>query len=336
MIFRYSFFILFFSLLFLSCKNDPLNIDASHVKVDVKFTNIDSALFYNDSSSLIQAHHSFKKEIENIYAYEIGHVLKIGDVEDSAFFNSIQQFRADSSIQQLEQSILEQMNALKAKENDVKNGFSHLKYHFPQGKIPHHIAYLNALFTTAIFCTEEEIGVGVEWYLGKENQIVQQLNNQYFFDWMKEAMNEQFYERDVLTGWIETHYIDPVNGNLAENFVRWGKILYLTEASFPDKEKSIILRYSPESYNWALDNEEEFWSYLVKEKLLFKIDEKTTRNMIKEGPFTPGLPNQDAPDRLGQFIGWRMVHQYMKKNEISLEELVKVSYNDILQAYEID
>lgn len=336
MILRYSFFILFFSQFLFSCDNEPLNIDASKIKVDVKFTNIDSALFYNDSSALILAHHSCKKEMENIYAYEIGHVLKIGNVEDSVFYNSIQQFRADSSIQQLEQSILTLMPELEKKEKDLIDGFKHLKFHFPNGVQPKNIVYLNALFTTGVFCTEEEIGVGVEWYLGKENKIVQQLNTQFFFDWMKNAMDIRYYERDVLTGWIETHYIESVEGSLAENFIRWGKILYLTEAAYPKKEKSIILRYTKEDYQWALDNEEQFWEYLVKEKLLFKSDEKTTRNMMNEGPFTPGLPNQEAPDRLGQFIGWRMVHQYMKKNEVSLEELIQKDYNEILQSYEID
>ncbi len=336
MILRKTLLILFGFTLFLSCENNPLDVDTSNIKVEINFVNIDSLLFYTDSAELIQAHHFLKKEVKNIYDYEIGHVLKVGDVVDSAFYNSMLQFRADSSIQDLEKSISLLIPTLKQKESELIGGFKHLKYHFPNGVIPKNITYLNALFTTAIFCTEEEIGVGAEWYLGKENKIVQQLNTQYFFKWMKNVMDVRYYERDVLTGWIETHYVEPVDGNLAENFIRWGKVLYLTESAFPDKDKSIILRYSIDNFQWAMDNEEQFWEYLVKEKLLFKTDEKTTRNMINEGPFTPGLPNQEAPDRLGQFIGWRMVHQYMKKNEVSLEELINVTYNDILQAYEID
>ncbi len=336
MVLRKFLFILFGSTLLLSCENNPLAVDASNIEVDINFVNVDSVLFNSDSIGLIQSHHLFKKELKNIYDYEIGHVLRIGDVVDSAFYNSIQQFRADSSIQELEVSISLLLPSLKKKENVIVQGFKRLKYHFRNGIFPKNIAYLNALFTTAVFCTEDEIGVGVEWYLGKENKIVQQLNTQYFFDWMKNVMDIRYYERDVLTGWISTHYIEEIDGNLAENFVRWGKVLYLTEAAFPEKDKSIILRYSDEDFQWAIDNEEQFWEYLVKEKLLFKTNEQTIRNMINEGPFTPGLPNQDAPDRLGQFLGWRMVHQYMKKNEISLEELVRKNYNEILQSYEID
>ncbi len=336
MIQRNTFLLVFLFALFLSCENNPLDIDSSGVKVEIDFVNIDSSLFYTDSFALISAHHSFKEAMENIYAYEIGYVLKIGQVEDSAFYNSIQKFKADTSIQELEKSIANLLPDLKEKEKEIKEGFANLKYHFKEGILPKKIAYLNSLFTTAVFCTENEIGIGVEWYLGKENKIVQQLNPQFFFDWMKEAMNQRYYARDVLTGWIETHYVDEVDGSLAEQIIRWGKVLYLAEASFPKKEKSIILRYSEEDYQWALDNEEEFWAYLVKEKLLFTNEEKTIRNMISEGPFTPGLPNQEAPDRLGQFLGWRMVHLYMKKKEPSLQELIQTDYNTILQSYEVD
>ncbi len=319
-----------------ACTNNPLIIDTSNSQVKLSFENVDETLYYTDSLELMKKHHYYKNELKNIYDYEIGHVLRIGQVEDSAFYNSIILFREDTSIQTLERRIKTIFPLLKEKEDVINEGFSHLKFYFNNGKQPNKIAYLNALFTSAIFCTEDEIGIGMEWYLGDTTDVVQQLNPQYYYDWMKEAMNIRFYERDVLTGWIETHYVDPVKGNLAENMVRWGKVLYLVEAAFPEIDPSIILRYSKEDYNWALNNEESFWKYLVDEKLLFKIDERTTRNMISEGPFTPGLPNQEAPDRFGQFLGWRMIHQYMKKNDVSVAEIVVADYSEIIQDYEVE
>ena len=57
--------------------------------------------------------------------------------------------------------------------------------------------------------------------------------------------------------------------------------------------------------------------------------------MLNEGPFTIGLP-EESPDRLGQYLGWKIVHDYMSKKDISLEELIKTPYNNILQEYEIE
>ena len=60
-----------------------------------------------------------------------------------------------------------------------------------------------------------------------------------------------------------------------------------------------------------------------------------TDNLLNEGPFTPGLP-QKGPDRLGQFLGWRMVRKYMEVKDITVEELMNVPYTEIIVEYEID
>jgi uncharacterized protein YjaZ len=75
-----------------------------------------------------------------------------------------------------------------------------------------------------------------------------------------------------------------------------------------------------------------FWKYLVENELLFKTDEKTRSNFLNDGPFTSGLSN-NSPDRLGQFLAWRIVHQYMENHDISIAELNKKSYNELLQNY---
>ena len=336
MISRNISFSLFLILLLSGCTSNPLDISIDGIKSDIEFVNVDEGLFYSDSVWLIKNHQNYKKEIKDIYDYEIGHCLQIGNVNDSVFYTSLMAFRNDTSIQKLEGYIQKEFKSKAEIELKIKDGFSHLKYHFPKGKQPQKIVYLNALFNSGVFCTEKEIGIGLERFLGEKNEIVQQLNPQYYFDWMKSAMDKKYIERDVLAGWISTHYVDDVNGALAEYIVRAGKIMYLTEAAFPDENPELILRYSKEDYDWALKNEYAFWKYLVDENLLFKKDERTTMNMINEGPFTPGLPDQDSPDRLGQFIGWRMIHSYMEQNDITLEELLKLPYNEILQAYEID
>lgn len=332
---KISFAFLLF-LLLVGCTRNPLDVDITDISVEMDFLNVDSTLFYADSATLIESHHKFKKEIEEMYAYEIGYCLRIGDVHDSAFYNSIMQFRADTMIEKLETGIQRRFTNKTGLNRRITEGFRHLKYHFPDGKMPNHIVYINSLFNSGVFCTEKEIGIGLERFLGDSNEVVRQLNPAYYFDWMKKAMDARYLERDVLMGWISTHYLEEVDGTLAEHMVHAGKVLYLTEAAFPNEDPAIILRYSTEDYEWALDNEYPFWKYLADEKLLFKVDEKTTANMMNEGPFTPGLPDQEGPDRLGQFIGWRMIHSYMEQYDVSLKELIELPYTEILQAYEID
>ena len=152
-------------------------------------------------------------------------------------------------------------------------------------------------------------------------------------------MDNQYLERDAMGSWILTHYVDEPEGDaLIEYIIYWGKILYLIEACYPEDDERIILRYTKDDYQWALDNEASFWNYLMDQKLLFKADERTRVNLLKEGPFTPGLPEdtENSPDRLGQFLGWRMVHQYMEDSDTSVKGLVDVDYKEIYQGYETE
>lgn len=323
------------ALLLMSCQRNPLDVDASEVKVDIGFVNMDSAFVSSDRQRLLTLHHMFLTELSEIYEYELGYCLRMGDASDTTFLNSMDQFLNDPYVSRLEKRISEKFKDMGQKRKEIREGFKYLKYHFPEGKQPDNIVFMNAFFASSAFSTEKQIGIGLERYLGGNTDVIKELPYQDFPEWEKERMEEKYLSRDALCSWIMTHYVEEVDGNLAENIVRWGKILYLTQAVYPKSEPALILRYSEEDYKWAVDNEYSLWKYLVDEKLLFKIDELNTKNLLGDGPFTPGLPEK-GPDRLGQFLGYRMVLKYMEIKDITLEELVKTSYTDILVEYEID
>ena len=316
------------------CKSDPLAIDVSDTKLELKYYNFDELLWNADSIQLLKGHNEMKKVAKELYDYQLGYCLRIGDVNDSLFYESIQAFRKDSFIQILEERIQTQFDDFTTLEDHITTGFKHLKKQLPEAPMPEHIVFMNSLFASNAFSTETGVGIGMERYLGAKTDVIQKLGDP-IYGWVKEGMEVTYLERDAAASWIMTHIIPEAEGTLSENMVRWGKILYLTEAAYPEMDPNRIMRYTKEDYDWAIENEYAFWKYLVDEDLLFKIDERTTNNMLGDGPFTPGLPEK-GPDRLGQFLGWRMVQNYMKKNDIKVADMVALPYNEILQAYEIE
>lgn len=317
------------------CNRNPLDVDASNVKLKIGFINMDSILFHSNSADLITAHKEFKKSMPEIYDYELGYCLHIGDVDDTTFVNSMQLFYADPYIARLEKRIQEKFPSLENQKNEIKLGFKHLKFHIPSGKIPEQVVFMNSFFASNAFSTEKQIGIGLERYLGKQTDVIQELPPDQFYEWIREGMDAEFVTRDALCSWIMTHYVDEVDGNLTENIIRWGKILYLTQAAFPDASAAWIMRYSEEKYQWAMDNEYEIWKYLADQKMLFKIDDRNKMNLLNEGPYTVGLP-ENGPDRLGQFIGFRMLQKYMEIKKVSVEQLIQTPYTEILVEYQID
>jgi hypothetical protein len=332
------FSVLILSFIFLRCSSDPLDVDASDVDLTINFRKVHSKLYHADSMELIKVHSKYKKEITEIYNYYLGRCMEFTeDMPDSSFAKQMIFLQSDPIMKDFEIAIEKKFHSLNSVEAKIVDGFKHLKYHLPRAKMPSDIIFINSRFQSNVFCSEKEISIGLERYLGGNSTVIQKyLDPREFYNWIKEGMDARFIERDALAGWISTHVVENKEGNLAERMIFWGKVLYYTKAAFPEMEEHLIMRYKKSGWDWAVGNERDFWEYLVKEKALFASDELQIANMIKEGPTTSGLPEKGGPDRMGQFIGYRMVRHYMKEKEIVVAKLAKVPYNSILQEYKIE
>lgn len=325
-------------LLLSACAGDPLDIDTSGVDVRIRYTNLDSLMQHTDEELLIGKLFDQRVRTQDVIDYELGYCLRVGGVMDTALAANLHAFRNDPYVKRLEKRIDEQFRDLPQRHQKMIEGFRHIKAHLPNAALPKEIVYMNSYFASSAFCTENEIAIGLERYLGAKTDVIQELPTQEFFPWIKEKMDPQYIERDAVAAWIMTNIVkesdeDASTQNI-EEIIRWGKILYLTEAAFPDQPKHWIMRYSEKDYQWALDNERSFWEFLVKEKMLFINDEQIRANILNDAPFTAGLPEK-APDRLGQFLGWRILQSYMEQYDVTLQELMALPYTELLQEYEI-
>ncbi len=319
-----------------ACSHDALDVDTSGVKVDIDYRNLDSLIVHTEKNRLQAAILEWRVDIPEIIDYELGYCLQVGQVTDTGMVENVDRFRNDAYIVRLEKRIKETFPDLSKKQENITEGFKHLKAHLPEVKLPEHIIFMNSFFASGAFCTENDMAIGLERYLGGTTDVIKELPSQEFPEWIKKAMAPQYLERDALAAWIMTHVIPELEGsNNISQIIRWGKIIYLTEAAFPEMEKHLIMRYSATEYQWALDNERDFWQYLVDQKLLFETDENVQSNLLREAPFTAGLPEK-GPDRLGQFLGWRIVQSYMEQYDITVEELLKLPYPVLLSEYEIE
>lgn len=318
-----------------ACGHDPLDIDTADVSVQIGYANLDSMIVHTDTLRLLDVLMNQRIKTEQVVDYELGYCLGIGTVADPALVSTLQLFKTEPYIVRVEKRIHERFPSPTQQHKAITEGFRRVKAHFPDAKLPKNVVFLNSYFKTGAFATDEDLAIGLEWYLGAKTDVIAELPSQEFFEWMKEGMDRRYLERDALASWLMTHIVEALaDPNNIEAMIYWGKILYLTEAAFPELPKSVIARYSELDYKWAIENERLFWNYLVEHDLLFGRDERDQRNFLSEGPFTPGLPEK-APDRFGQFLGWRIIQSYMEQYELTLSELMKLPYSELLQEYEI-
>ena len=330
----YSVLFLIVGLLF-SCGRDPLKVDTSGVDVQIEFVQLDAQIWSTPAADLPALRSKLANQLGEINDYHFGYILSIGRVSDTAFVNAVEAYKSDEAIKKMQREVELNFADLSKEQNQLKEAFTRVYAMHDAWGYPKQIVWHNSLFQASVFCTETQLAIGMERYLGVSSPTVKSLPSEPFYDWIKAKFDRQFMIRDAVFNWFLTNVVDTEEGVLAERMINYGKALLLTEAALPEIEKHIIARYSADEYKWAIDNEGSFWKFLVDTKGLFKSDEKAAASYFNDAPFTSGLPEK-APDRLGQFLGWRMVQQYVKKNKVEWEDLLTIPYNKILQNYKID
>ncbi|MBI2258540.1 MAG: hypothetical protein HYU67_06530 [Flavobacteriia bacterium] len=327
-------FLISLSIIVNSCTKNPLDVVPQNKKLPISFIRLDSIIRNSNKEEIKKFLFKIQIKHQEIIQYQLQYCLGIGSIIDSSTLNGIELFKKDPYISRLENVIQKNFSSLNEIQKKVKNGFLYLNYHFPESSLPQSIFFINSFFSSNVYVGEKDIAIGLERYLGPNEQVIKELPSKEFHSWIKNRMLRIYLERDVLSAWILTHLVKEDNEHFASQMIRWGKIHYFTEASFPAMEKELILRYTKEQFVWCEKNEKEIWKHLVKYNLLFSKNVRDISNFMNDAPFTSGL-DKNSPDRVGQYLGWKIIHSFMKQHpKTPLKKLLKLPFNEIMKNYE--
>ena len=118
-------------------------------------------------------------------------------------------------------------------------------------------------------------------------------------------------------------------GTLLDEVVYQGKILCIVDKLLPGVDERQKLFYDEAQWRWCKDNEAALWHHWMKEQLLYETDLNRTKHYINDGP--GNLAFQDAPPRLAQYIGWRIVSRYLQRVPADDPELWTRPAQDVLR-----
>lgn len=334
---KFYFFLVTIIIFLNSCSRNPFEIQTDGVAVNLNFVNLDSLINVSDSTNLVDRIYKQKEFDYDALIYFLSYCLNTGDQLDSATLSNLMKFKQDPFVKRLESEIALELYPKMGKLNqDIMSAFTRLKVFVPASELPKTITYMNSMYQASAIATMEGVAVGLDRYLGEESPALKEVPRDYIYQWERERMLDKYLVRDVLLSWLSSKYLDSGSGSdrsIAEEMVLWGKVLYLAEGCLNVKDPGVALRYSPIQLSWANEHHANFWSHLTENKLLFSKEVKLKMNYFQDAPFTAGL-DENGPDRMGQFLGWKMVHDFMESNsKLSLQELMEVPYNKIMQAY---
>ncbi|SDR67388.1 protein involved in gliding motility GldB [Polaribacter sp. KT25b] len=308
---RFFFTLLMVLCLFFSCSDKNSNqIDVSKINVDFSVNRYDVD-FYNTTNESLP---KLKQKYPYLFPQEFTDSIvfaKINNKDEQELFAETQKIYKN----------------LSSEEKELTSLFKYVKYYNSDFKEPNVVTILSNIdYDSRVIYADSLLLISLDVYLGE--------NHKFYGDYPK-YIKENNTKNHIIVDVANTIIDKQVNLSNKRDFIAKmifeGKKMYLLDMYLPsisDREK---IGYSQDKINWATRNEEQIWMYFIDKKLLFSTDTKLNQRFLENAPFSKFYMEQDnlSPGRIGVWLGWQIVRSYMKHNNVSLQELLKIDESDL-------
>ncbi|HEX8517757.1 MAG TPA: hypothetical protein VF868_16280 [Bacteroidia bacterium] len=312
-----------FTVFLTSCGNNPLDVDLSSVPVpEFGIKRLEEDLFKIDTSDIPGATAGLQSKYGTFYPVFFSRIINNGDVRDSAYSLRLKQFIFDRDMRETYNMVSAAYPGTEPLKDELSDVFHHFRYYFPDRKLPAVVTMISGYNQWQVKA-DSTLAIGLEMYLGSNNKFYQMLALPRYKTMF---MNKENIVPDLTREFLIAEF--PYNmdkSDFLSEIIYMGKIMYLTDAMLPETEDTIKIHYSVPQMNYARQNEFNVWSYFAAQKLLYTTDQAEIMKFTSDGPFTSAL-SKESPPRIGYWIGWQIVRQYMKAHpDITVPELAAES-----------
>ncbi len=242
---------------------------------------------------------------------------------DSIWLNRMK----DTLQQQLDTAVLEKFPSEEKMEDELHSIFQHIKYYFPQFRSPTVVTTTSDVdYNNKIILADSLLIISLDNYLGSEH---------IFYGGIKKYISQNMKESqlipDIATAYARQLISRPRQRSLVAQMVYYGKELYLKDLWLPDATDAEKIGYSEDQLLWARENETEMWRYFVEKELLYSTSPKLGPQFINPAPFSKFYLEIDneSPGMVGRYLGWQIVRSFMKKNPVSVPQLMIKDNEDL-------
>jgi len=338
--FRIALFVSTF--LFISCEDNPLKqVDVSEEKIELNTLRLDRDVFNIEFSKPAEERKRLQGKYGSFWCEYVEGILQAGPCADDSTVTLLNMFVIDPYMKEAYEGITSAHTDEKIApvDTELEEAFKYYHHYFPDSLIPQ-VVYFHSGLNFGIYPTDSVLAIGLDFYLGPENELVQSLPVEIFPLYGRENMKAQFMASDAMKGWLLVHNQHHFRMNdLLNTICSYGKCYYLLDAMMPHTPDSIKMNWTALETEWAEKNEANTWKELAKQEVLFETKEFEIKKWIDDGPFTnTGAIPQDSPPQLGIWMGLQIVRDYMKAHpETTLAQLMtNYNFQTMLRDYRAD
>ena len=288
-------------------------LDVKTEPYDLEFDRYEEVLFNLDTAN-------FQAELMKIQ--DRFSVFLSGDLSNPDAVQYLKEFAIDSYSISLYNKVKAAFPDLKQIERMVEEVFVHFHHYYPEIQLPTKVFTCVTGVTADVPAVQifgDAMVISLDWYLDDEETYDQIGMPKY----MALRRNLPTLAKDVAKElYMNYVYQWRKQGLVIDEMVNNGKMDFFIEAMCPAMPDSILLGYSSDQWQWAVENEGAVWADIVGNRRLYDSSLDSYMMYFGDGPFTQAYSN-DAPSRLGEFFGLNIVRSYFSNNEISLQDLME-------------
>ncbi|MDR6764449.1 gliding motility-associated lipoprotein GldB [Flavobacterium sp. 2755] len=304
-------FVVVLCLFFLSCdQKTKVEKEVEEIPVDIKVERFDKAFFETKPEDLAK----LKKQYSYFFPGN----------DDNVWLQKMK----EPIWREVYEEVQKKYSNFEPVREEFNELFKHIKYYFPKTKTPKVVTVIGEMdYNAKAIYADSLVVVALELYLGKDHKFYE------FPTYLKYNFEEKQIMPDVVSSFTYRNIPAYPDKNLVSQMIFEGKQLYAKDLLLPNYTDAEKMGYTPEQIKWCEENESYMWRYFLESEMLYSLDPKLTTRFIAPAPFSKFYLeiDNDSPGRVGAWIGWQIVRSYMKNNNVSLSELLKVNAKEIFE-----
>ena len=308
---RFTWAFLMILCVFFSCDTQKKStIDVSKISIDYKIKRFDVDFYKATKETLQNVKAAYPYLFPESFSDSIS-LAKIADKQEQELFAETQKVYKDFS----------------DIEKQLTSFFKHVKYYNPNFKAPDVVTIQSNIdYENRVIYADSLLLISLDVFLGKNHSFYADFPN-----YIKQNNTKEHLIVAVAETFINQQIPTIINRSFIAKMVHEGKKIALLDWYLPTISEAEKMGYSQEKWQWAVENEAQIWAYFMEEKILFSTETNLNKRFLEEAPFSKFYREQDnlSPGKIGVWLGWQIVQSYLKHNDVSLQEFLKIDETEL-------
>jgi gliding motility-associated lipoprotein GldB len=208
----------------------------------------------------------------------------------------------------------------------VKSVLQHIEFYFPTYKLPKIYTVTTEDYRKKVIVYRDMLLIALNTYLGADHKFYEGIQK-----YISHNFDKQMIPVDIANEFAFSQVPSLRERTFLSKMIYYGKIQYLKSVLVPKASIAMQFGYTERQAGWAAANEAQIWTYFIEKDMLYSSDNSLDARFLNVAPFSKFYLELDSesPGSIGRYIGYRIVKAYMENNDVSLQNLLTKSSEEI-------